>query len=58
VPLTGSNERYLDVWTRRTSCCLWTAESANNKIDDGIDTFVFKDGFVRVQAVRYALLKK
>lgn len=36
----------------------WTAESANSKIDDGIDTFVFKDGFIRVQTVRYTLERK
>jgi hypothetical protein len=36
----------------------WTAESAKTKIDDGIDTFVFKDGFIRVQTVRYTLQKK
>lgn len=36
----------------------WTADSANTKIDDGIDTFVFQDGFIRVQTVRYTLQKK
>ena len=36
----------------------WMAESAKTKIDDGIDTFVFKDGFIRVQTVRYTLQKK
>jgi hypothetical protein len=36
----------------------WTADSAGTKIDDGIDTFVFKDGFIRVQTVRYTLQKK
>jgi len=36
----------------------WTADSAKTKIDDGIDTFVFKDGFIRVQTVRYTLQKK
>jgi methionyl-tRNA synthetase len=36
----------------------WTADSARTKIDDGIDTFVFKDGFIRVQTVRYTLQKK
>ena len=36
----------------------WMADSANTKIDDGIDTFVFKDGFIRVQTVRYTLQKK
>jgi hypothetical protein len=36
----------------------WKAESAKTKVDDGVDTFVFKDGFIRVQTVRYTLLKK
>jgi hypothetical protein len=36
----------------------WTADSAKTKIDDGIDTFVFKDGFVRAQIVRYTLQRK
>lgn len=36
----------------------WTADSVKTKIDDGIDTFVFKDGFIRVQTVRYTLQKK
>ena len=36
----------------------WTANSANAKVDDGIDTFVFRDGFIRAQTVRYTLQKK
>jgi hypothetical protein len=36
----------------------WTADSAETKINDGIDTFVFKDGFIRAHTVRYTLLKK
>lgn len=36
----------------------WTAESAKTKIDDGIDTFIFKDGYIRAQVVRYTLQKK
>jgi len=36
----------------------WTADSAKSKIDDGIDTFVFKHGYIRVQTVRYTLQKK
>ncbi len=36
----------------------WTADSANAKIDDGIDTFVFRDGFIRVQTARFTLQKK
>lgn len=27
-------------------------------VGDGIDTFVFKDGFIRAQTVRYTLQKK
>jgi hypothetical protein len=36
----------------------WKAESAKTKVEDGIDTVVFKDGFIRVQTVRYTLQKK
>jgi ketosteroid isomerase-like protein len=33
----------------------WTATSAATKVEDGIDTFVFADGLIRVQTVRYTL---
>jgi hypothetical protein len=33
----------------------WMADSATTKIDDGIDTFVFKDNFIPAQTVRYTL---
>jgi hypothetical protein len=36
----------------------WTADSAKAKIDDGIDTFVFKEGFIQAQTVRYTLQRK
>ncbi|MGI8713253.1 MAG: nuclear transport factor 2 family protein [Solirubrobacteraceae bacterium] len=36
----------------------WKAESENTKADDGIDTFVFRDGLIRVQTVRYTLIHK
>ena len=36
----------------------WTADSAKTKVDDGVDTFVFKDGFIHVQTVRYTLQRK
>jgi len=36
----------------------WEADSAKTKVTDGIDTFVFKDGLIRVQTVRYTLQKK
>ncbi len=33
----------------------WKARSAERKAEDGIDTFVFGDGLIRVQTVRYTL---
>ena len=36
----------------------WKAESENVKADDGIDTFVFRDGLIRVQTVRYTVVPK
>jgi ketosteroid isomerase-like protein len=33
----------------------WKATSAKTKAEDGIDTFVFRDGMIRVQTVRYTL---
>jgi ketosteroid isomerase-like protein len=33
----------------------WKATSAESKAEDGIDTFVFRDGLIRVQTVRYTL---
>lgn len=31
----------------------WAAESAANRVDDGVDTFVFRDGMIWAQTVRY-----
>jgi ketosteroid isomerase-like protein len=31
----------------------WSAESAASRVDDGVDTFVFRDGLIRLQTVRY-----
>ena len=36
----------------------WAADAAVTRVDDGIDTFVFRDGLIRVQTVRYTLLHK
>jgi ketosteroid isomerase-like protein len=33
----------------------WNAKSAETRAEDGIDTFVFRDGLIRVQTVRYTL---
>ena len=34
----------------------WAAHAATNRVEDGIDTFVFRDGLIRVQTVRYTLI--
>jgi len=31
----------------------WAADSVINRVDDGVDTFVFRDGMIWVQTVRY-----
>ena len=36
----------------------WKADSARTRVEDGIDTFVFRDGLIRVQTVRYTLIQK
>ena len=33
----------------------WKAESEKTMVEDGIDTFVFRDGLIRAQTVRYTL---
>jgi hypothetical protein len=33
----------------------WAATAAATKVEDGIDTFVFRDGLIRVQTVCYTL---
>jgi hypothetical protein len=36
----------------------WAADAAATFTDDGIDTFIFRDGLIRVQTVRYTLQRK
>jgi hypothetical protein len=36
----------------------WKAESDKTKAEDGIDTFVFRDGLIRAQTLRYTLTSK
>ena len=36
----------------------WKADSAKAKVEDGIDTFVFNEGLIRVQTVRYTVIPK
>ncbi len=33
----------------------WAATAAATKVEDGIDTFIFRDGLIRLQTVRYTL---
>ncbi len=35
----------------------WAADAAATRVEDGIDTFVFRDGLIRLQTVRYTLHK-
>jgi hypothetical protein len=36
----------------------WAADSAVNRVDDGVDTFVFRDGMIWAQTVRYTPQRK
>jgi uncharacterized protein (TIGR02246 family) len=36
----------------------WAADAAQTRVDDGIDTFLFRDGLIRAQTVRYTLQHK
>ena len=36
----------------------WAADAAATFVEDGIDTFVFRNGLIRVQTVRYTLQRK
>jgi ketosteroid isomerase-like protein len=36
----------------------WTADSAKTRVEDGIDTFVFRDGSIGVQTIRYTVQHK
>jgi hypothetical protein len=36
----------------------WAADSAVNRVDDGVDTFVFRDGMIWAQTVRYTPHRK
>jgi ketosteroid isomerase-like protein len=36
----------------------WAADAGATFVEDGIDTFVFRDGLIRVQTVRYTLQRR
>jgi hypothetical protein len=36
----------------------WAADSTVNRVDDGVDTFVFRDGMIWAQTVRYTAHRK
>jgi ketosteroid isomerase-like protein len=36
----------------------WSADAEKTRVEDGIDTFVFRDGEIVVQTVRYTLQQK
>jgi ketosteroid isomerase-like protein len=33
----------------------WTAKAASSRVDDGVDTFLFRDGEIVLQTVRYTV---
>ena len=33
----------------------WGAEGDGNRVDDGVDTFIFRDGLIRLQTIRATL---
>jgi ketosteroid isomerase-like protein len=33
----------------------WTAKAASSRVEDGVDTFLFRDGEIVLQTVRYTL---
>ncbi len=37
---------------------LWTADAAPASVSDGVDTFIFKDGMIEVQTVRFTAIPK
>jgi ketosteroid isomerase-like protein len=36
----------------------WKADAEKARVEDGIDTFIFRDGQIRLQTVRYSLQHK
>ncbi len=36
----------------------WAADADQSRADDGVDTFVFRDGQIHVQTVHYTLERK
>ena len=36
----------------------WSANTEKKRVDDGIDTFIFRDGEIVAQTVRYTLHQK
>jgi hypothetical protein len=36
----------------------WSADSERTRVEDGIDTFIFRDGEIVAQTVRYTLQQK
>ena len=35
----------------------WTADSERTRVEDGVDTFVIRDGLIQAQTVRYTVLQ-
>jgi hypothetical protein len=48
TPIYGDNVLLLE----------WAADAAESRADDGVDTFVFRDGLIQAQTVHYTLQRK
>jgi len=45
-------------WADDVLVMKWAADATRSRADDGVDTFVFRDGKIRVQTVHYTLERK
>lgn len=48
----------LAIFERDVLFLLWGAESEQNRIDDGVDTFLFEDGLIRSHTMSFTVTPK
>jgi hypothetical protein len=54
----GANWHFETVFADDVLLLRWSADSARARVADGVDTFVFRDGLIRLQTVNYTLQRK
>lgn len=47
-----------EIWEDGVLILEWAANAAQSRADDGVDTFVFRNGQILVQTVQYTLQRK